>query len=352
MTDRVHGGPRDAELRALGLDPAHVLDFSVSTNPYGPCPTVVAAIRAAALDRYPDPTSHATRIAMAPLVGVPPEQLVLGNGAAELLWAVARAVLRPGDTALIAEPTFSELRTAAIALGARIREWRAAADRFQIDLAAIARHLGDARLVYLCTPSTPTGATVRADEVAAWAATCPDTVIVLDQSFLSLADHAEDATVAMPANVIRVRSLTKDHALAGVRVGYLIAAPALVARIEAQRPAWSTSALAQAAARAALSSRAFVDASRLRLRDDRAELVTALRDLGLIPAPSTAPFVLVSVPDATALRARLARHAMLVRDCASFGLPGYIRIAARPPADRARLVTALRQELGCSHPRS
>lgn len=76
----VHGGPRDAELAALGLDPARVLDFSVSTNPYGPCRSVIAAVRAAALDRYPDPTGHATRAAMAPHLGVAPDELALRNG--------------------------------------------------------------------------------------------------------------------------------------------------------------------------------------------------------------------------------------------------------------------------------
>jgi histidinol-phosphate aminotransferase len=347
MASRIHGGPQDHELRWLGVDPARLLDFSVSTNPYGPCASVTAAVRGAALDRYPDPTGRAVRDALARWLDLAADQIVLGNGAAELLWALARALLGPADTALVVEPTFCELRAAVRALGATVHEWRAtAADRFRIDLRAIAARARSARLIYLCVPNTPTGVALPAAEIAAWAATLPHATLVLDQSFLSLSDRAADAAVAMPPNVVRVRSLTKDHAIAGVRVGYLLADPAIAARVERQRPAWSTSAMAQAAALATIGEPAFVEDSRQRLRVDRDRTTAQLRALGLAPLPSAAPFVLVPVPGATALRARLlARHGILVRDCASFGLPDHVRIAARPPDDSARLVTALREEL-------
>jgi histidinol-phosphate/aromatic aminotransferase/cobyric acid decarboxylase-like protein len=146
--------------------------------------------------------------------------------------------------------------------------------------------------------------------------------------------------------VVCVRSLTKDLAIPGVRVGYLIAAPALVARIERARPAWTTSAAAQAAAIAASTAGAFVAASRARLLADRARLAAELAALGLCPAPSTTGFLAVRVGDARGVRARLlADHRILVRDCASFGLPDHIRLAARPAADQARVVDALARAL-------
>ncbi len=348
-TGRVHGGPRDEELQRLGLDPRRLLDFSVSTNPYGPCPSVVAAVRGAALDRYPDPTGRAVRAAMAGVLDTSAEHLVLGNGAAELLWALARALLRPTDPTLVVEPTFGEWRAAASALGATVSEWRAtAADQYRIDLPAIARAARShgARVIYLCVPNTPTGAAVPAVEIAAWAAAHAEVTIVLDQSFLSLSERADDAAVAMPPSVVRVRSLTKDHALAGVRVGYLLAEPVIVARVEAQRPAWSTSAMAQAAALAACGEPGFVADSRRRVIADRERTHGQLRALGLAPLPSVAPFSLVPVADATAVRGRLlAGHGILVRDCASFGLPDHLRLAARPAADGARLIAALHEEL-------
>lgn len=345
---RVHGGPQDAELRALGIDPATLVDFSVNTNPYGPCPALVEAIRTAPIDRYPDPTGRAAREALGSALDVAPDELALGNGAAELLWTLARALVRPGTKVLVVEPTFCELRAAATAAGAHVVEWRARSENdFAIDLDAVGARARaeDAALVYLCTPNTPTGTGVPAADIARWAAADPHRVVVLDQSFLSLSERFSDAAVAMPPNVVRVRSLTKDHAIPGVRVGYLIASRELVARVEDQRPAWMTSAMAQAAAIAACGQQAFVDDSRRALLADRDALAGELSRLRLAPVPSTAGFFLVRVGDARELRHRLlARHRILVRDCASFGLPEYVRLAARPAADRARLVAALAEE--------
>ncbi|HET9551539.1 MAG TPA: aminotransferase class I/II-fold pyridoxal phosphate-dependent enzyme, partial [Anaeromyxobacteraceae bacterium] len=113
----------------------------------------------------------------------------------------------------------------------------------------------------------------------------------------------------------------------------------------ASRPAWSTSAPAQAAALAALDEEPFVAESRERLRQDREALAEGLRALGLRPLPSVAPYLAFEAPEAVALRARLMRHGLLVRDCASFGLPGWLRVAARPAAERERLLAALAKEM-------
>jgi len=349
MWSRFHGGPVDDELRALGVDPARLLDVSASTNPYGPCPEVARAVRDAAIDRYPDPTGRAARQVLAGWLGVAPDELAVGNGAADLLWTLARALPHVGRPALIVEPTFCELRAALVAGDAQVVEWRATAnDGFALDLDAIAAtaRAHDVGLVYLCTPGTPVGSIVPAAAIATWASELPRAHVICDQSFLSLSDRAADAAIPMPPNVVRVRSLTKDLGLPGVRIGYLIAAPAVVARVEACRPAWTTSAPALAAAIAAPAAAPFVAASRDRLLADRAALDRDLRDLGLAALPSAAPFLAVAVPDAPRLRRRLlARHHVLVRDCASFGMPGYLRLAARAAAERARVVSALAEEL-------
>jgi histidinol-phosphate aminotransferase len=345
LSSRVHGGPQDDELRALGIAAASLVDFSVNTNPYGPSRTMVDAIRCAAIDRYPDPTGRAAREAMSVVLGVTLDEIALGNGAAELLWTLARVLVAPRTKVLIVEPTFCELRAAAAAIGADIREWRATAERnFAIDLDAIVAlaRTEHAEVLYLCTPNTPTGAGVAAVDIARAAEAIPHCTVVLDQSFLSLSERATDLDVAMPANVVRIRSLTKDHAIPGVRIGYLLASRELVTRVEQQRPAWMTSAMAQVAAVVACREHAFVADSRRKLFADRDELARAVAQLDFPTMPSTAGFFLMRTRRASALREwLLARHRILVRDCASFGLPEYIRLAARPPADRARLVDAL-----------
>jgi histidinol-phosphate/aromatic aminotransferase/cobyric acid decarboxylase-like protein len=349
-TPHTHGGPRDAELEALGIDASELIDFSVNTNPYGPSDGMREAIRAAAIDRYPDPTGLRAREALGRWLGVPATAIGLGNGAAELLWTLARVVARPGVRALFAEPTFSEFRRACTAAELKVVEWRARADDgFALDLDAIGRRADEeqAGIVYLCTPNTPTGSTLSAVDVASWAEARPARLVVLDQSFLSLSDGWRDASVDMPPNVIRVRSLTKEHAIPGIRVGYLLGRAELVAALEEQRPAWMTSAPAQAAAIAAGAEEAFVAQSRERLRVERERLLVELRRLGLEAFGSSAPFCVVRVGDAAALRRRLlVGHRILVRDCASFGLPEFVRLAVRPEADAQRLLLALEREQG------
>ena len=357
---RAHGGPIAAELRALDLAADEILDFSVNVNPYGPAPAIVEAIRAARVDLYPDSTALEARLALARACDVSADRLVLGNGGADLLWTLARVLVAPGQAILMVEPTFSEFRAAARAARAEIVEWRASSvSGFAIDrgAAVAAARACDAVALYLCTPNNPTGVAVRAAELFVLAEQLPYVALVVDQAFLSLSDHHADAAVAMPDNVIRVRSLTKEHAIPGVRVGYLIASAAIAAAVEAARPAWSTSAAAQAAAIASVSQSAFVTDSRERMLADRRALMRALGDdeagPGLTPVATSATFCVAPVGDAARLRhALLSRHRILVRDCASFGLPDHVRLAARPAADRARLLAALRQELrGCQRAR-
>lgn len=348
-SSRVHGGLPGAEARALGIDPSELLDFSVNCNPYGPCPEVVRAVRMAPIDRYPDSTALLAREAIAASLGCDPDEIAFGNGAAELLWTLAHILVRPTSTVLIVEPTFCEFRAAAERRGARVSEWRAGPEGdFAVDVGALGRLTREcsATVLYLCAPNTPTGVAVPVSEVAAFAEEHHDVVVVLDQSFLSLSARFAEALIRMPRNVVCVRSLTKDHAIPGVRVGYVVAERALILDIEASRPHWPTNSLAQAAAIAACRASDFVELSRRRLLGDRLELHALLKGLGLEPVPSTTGFLTVRTGDACGLRARLlSRHRILVRDCRSFGLPEYLRLAARPAAERERLAVALREEM-------
>jgi histidinol-phosphate/aromatic aminotransferase/cobyric acid decarboxylase-like protein len=345
---RLHGGALAGELAALGIDPEAVLDLSHNVNPYGPCPAVVEAVRAAPVHLYPDPSATAVRRAIAARTGAPQDTVVFGAGAADLLWTLARVLLSTGGRALIVEPAFSEFRAAAQAAGARIDSWHASPEQgLAVDLAAVEaavrRH--QATLVYLGAPTTPAGIAVPLAGAADLARRLPDTLLLVDESFLSLSDQSAESALPMPPNVVRLRSMTKEHAIPGLRAGYLLAPPQLAAAIEASRPAWSTSSVAQAAALAALAADDFVAASRERLRQDRLATLAALTALGLAPLPSVAPYLTFHAGDAAGLRRRLLDRGVLVRDCSSFGLPGFIRVAVRPAAERARLVAALEEEL-------
>jgi histidinol-phosphate aminotransferase len=349
-----HGGLLAEEMGALGVYAADVLDVSVNVNPYGPCPSVRRAIADAPIERYPDPTAAPAKRALADHVGVDSGRVIVGNGAVDLLWILARATLRPGERAMVVEPAFSEMRLAAVRAGASIVEYRTRPENhFAVDLGALEVAIRETRprLVYLCTPSNPAGVGVSLRDVSDLAERNPQVLFVVDISFLSLSERHAEADVAPPESIVSVRSLTKDFALAGLRVGYAVAATALVDLLESHRPPWSVNALAQAAAVATTTADAsrFVAESRERWLADRAALTSALGDLRLRVHPSETVYLLADLGDrrrATELRDRLLqRQRVLVRDATSFGLRHHIRIGARAQRDLERLVGALQKEL-------
>ena len=342
---REHGGPASDELERLGVLGSDVLDFSVNLNPYGPHPRMIEAIARARVDVYPDSTARLARERSGRALAVAPERIVIGNGAADLLWTLARVLVRPGQTAMMVEPTFSEFRAAVGAGYGRIVELRARPENdFAIDVPAliVAARASGAAAIYLCAPNNPTGVSLSRHEIAQVAEALPQATLVLDQAFLSLSEAHADAGAHFPDNVVRLRSLTKEHAIPGVRVGFLIAGRTIATAVERARAAWTAGAAAQAAVSASVDLEPFVADSRERMLADRRRLVEGLVALGLNPSRTMTSFCIVRVGDAAALRRRLlGRHRILVRDCASFGLPEHIRIGARPRPDCERLVAAL-----------
>ncbi len=391
-----HGGLPLEELARRGLRPDDVVDFSVSLHQLGPSPAALAAACSADLGRYPDPQSSALRRALAERHGVEERQVWVGNGASELLWLAAHCWLQPGDRALIIGPTYGEYRRAAALAGACVVEYRAPEARdFVPDLDAVAALVERERprLTFLCNPNNPTGVYLDALVVERLARLAAPGLLLLDEAYvpfvqapwdaarafgLSVADggasaprqaiawpggvardlgqEAADTTVragAPPApRVLLLRSMTKDYGLAGLRLGYALGPASLIEQLQRAAQPWSVNAAAQAAGLAALADNAHLEAGRRLVREVGAYLRRELARLGLVLRPSAANFWLVRVPNAAWLRQRLLDEGIVVRDCASFGLPGYIRLGARPLDDCARLVTALGRLLpGAAPPR-
>ena len=345
-----HGGPPGA-----GGDPSPVrIDFSVSLNAFGPARAVLDAIRAAPVDAYPDPLSLAPRGAAAERWNRPLEEVAFGAGAAELIHALCFAFVRAGDTVLVPMPTFGEYARAAALCGARVLQGIAAPPAYALDPGAIAAAVVQhrPRIAFLCVPNNPTGQPLTRDDVRRVADACAaaGTLLVVDQSFDAFLSEPL-GTPALPGHpvVIHLRSITKDHALAGVRAAFAVGPAHLMAAVERGRVPWAASTLAQAAAVAALSDEGLAHAAATlpRLRAERERLESAFARLRMPTVRSATHFVLAAVGDAARLAARLrAEHALRVRDCASFGLPGHIRVAARTPAENAELIRAL--EAVCS----
>jgi histidinol-phosphate aminotransferase len=340
-----HGALNYAELEQLGLDPDNILDFSVNSNPYGPSPAVAEALATVPLDRYPDREALALRRALAVHCDLSPDRIVIGNGTAELLWLVCFAFLRSTDRVLVIGPTFGEYARLSALMGARVETWSAQPDHdFMVEFNAVAQRLDtlQPRLLFLCNPNNPTGLVIPVDMIMAWAGRHPETLFVIDEAYLAFAAGTCSMLAAAAGNILVLRSMTKDYALAGLRLGYAASHnQAVISALAQARPAWNVNALAQAAGMAALADQAHLARTLADLNQARARLVTALERLNLVPGPSATHFFLVHVGNAGVFRQQLLKQAILVRDCASFGLPAYIRIATRRPAENKQLLAAI-----------
>jgi len=344
----VHGAVDPAALRAEGVDPAAIIDFSSNQSPLGAAPGVAAAVAGAVVDAYPDP--HATELTarLAARHGVDPAQVVCGNGSTELIRSIAQLTLCPGDVALSLAPSFGECEVATRLAGARFEETRLvhAGDGagFFCDEPALHAALTRLcpRLCWLCSPNNPTGAALPAALIAGLVTGFPATLFVLDEAYCDLLPEPQwQADLLAAGNLIVLHSMTKYWGLAGLRLGHAVAAPGLAAALRAAAPPWSVNACAQAAGVAALADLVHHRRSVDLLTAERDRLAAGLRAHDWVTEPTTAGFFLIRVGDASAARRALLARGCLVRDCTSFGLPEHVRVSPRHPEQNDRLLEAL-----------
>lgn len=358
----LHGGDLRAAAAQYGLPPAAFLDFSANINPAGPPPGMAASLTEALpwVAHYPEPFARTLGNALAARAGVTPESLLVANGAAEALYLALR--LGRGRPALLPRPGFAEYGRAALAAGSPVVSYALRAEEgFRVDVQALAeaaaRH--QAGLVVLNNPHNPSGSLLPAHEVL-WLAdrlALLDAWLVVDEAFVDFlavpGGHTLIHEAARASHLVVVRSLTKFYALPGLRVGYAVMTPDVVRLLDAARDPWSVSALAQAAALAALQDQAYAEGTREWIATERPWLAAALAELpGLQVFTPSANYILVDAAatgqTAARLQEQLGPRGILLRDCASFaGLgPTLFRTAVRSRAENKRLIGALREVLG------
>lgn len=341
-----HGGLDYARLRKEGVPAEEVLDFSVSTNPFPPCPEIADAVAGAALTRYPDSASGELRAALAELHGVAPESVLVTNGLAQAIFLCAFAFADRGKTVLIASPTFGEYRSASEFAGADVLDVPAPEENgFAFPLDGLEDRIRTARpsLAWVCSPNNPTGILPTKEEFLRLLSACDDTdtLLVLDEAYVNFAPPGSSALPLMRPGLILLRSMTKDYGLTGLRLGYILGDPALVGRLSSLQPPWSVNACAQAAGLAALRARGYYEAQWDGLRSLAAGLARNLAEAGFPPLPSSGNFLLFRAGDAERLKGFLWQRRILVRDCSSFGLPGYVRVGVKNGEENRRLVECL-----------
>ncbi len=321
------------------------LDFSSNVNPFGPSPCIWDAMRAAPIGQHPDPRATPLREVLAEIENVSARRLIVGNGSVQLIYHLAVAYLRAGDRVLVAAPTFGEYAAAAAIMGAQVVFYRARPeDDFEIDLDALLAEARacNPRLIFLCNPNNPTGKYLPREIIEKILQACPDTLLVLDEAFIRFVAGAWSSRELLGFdNLLVLRSLTKDYALTGLRVGYAIGSPAVIQTAEKVQPPWSVNTLAQVAAIAALRDEKHLRDSLAALARAKDKFDRDLDQLGWRVTPSATNFFLMQAPSASELARQLRERKIVVRDCTSFGLPTFVRIAARKPEENAQLVSAL-----------
>lgn len=354
MTEFSHGGDiRSAQSQYGG----EILDFSANLNPLG----MPEAVRLAAQDavagsgHYPDPFCRELVRGLSKRDGVPPEYILCGNGAADLIFRLVFA-LRP-QTALITAPAFSEYEQALSAGRCEIRRhYLTAKSAFSLHGDILEKIQPGLDVLFLCNPNNPTGRTIAPGLLEVIAAACArsGTLLALDECFLELTDGGGNGMAhRLESNpcLLLLRAFTKSYAMAGLRLGYCLCSnPGLLEKLSRSAQPWSVSTPAQAAGLAALRCPEHPAAARALIKTERDWLSESLRGLGLIAFPSSANYILFRAEGIFDLKQRLISEGVLIRSCANYVGLGrdYYRIAVRPHRENELLIKALKNQLEVS----
>jgi histidinol-phosphate aminotransferase len=276
-----------------------LLKLDGNENPYGPSPAARQAILASVSEapRYADTTIETLTNQLAAHEGVAPSQIVIGTGSGELLKmaGLLAMTMQSGAEVVASRPTYEELPVFAETLGLKVL-WVAADADHRHDLPAMRAAITPlTRLVYVCNPNNPTGTAVTRDALEKFIRSVPvSCTVIVDEAYIDLADQPGVATVAALAhevpNVVVLRTFSKLHGLAGLRIGYAIAPAALAQRLAALSITWPNST-GLSAAIASFNDHAFLKATRAALTGDRAKVHAALDRLGLNRADAQGNFV-------------------------------------------------------------
>ncbi len=335
----------DAAARQAGLNKGALIRLSANENPFGPSPRVAEAL--ASFDEYQfHPGYGRLREAVARYAGVAPDQVVLSNGADEMIDLLIRLFVEPGEGVVTCPPTFSmyDFYTRVN----RCRPWTAPRrEDLSLDVSAVEETVrqsqGAARLLFVASPGNPSGQAI-AVEVMERLLELP-VMVAVDEAYIEFGGESVAPLLADRRNLVVIRTFSKWAGLAGLRLGYALLQGELAACLRRIRPPYNVNAAAVVAALATLDDVEAVQVNVSRLIEERERLIEGLAAIPwLEPLPSQTNFVLVQVKgrDALALVDDLAREGILIRDFSSAAMAGYVRISVGTPEQTEALLEVLR----------
>jgi len=343
------GKPIEETARQLGCDPCEIIKLASNENPLGPSPKALGAMHLAieTAQFYPDGGAHYLRAALARKLNVASENIIIGNGSNEIIELLGHAFLKSGDAILTSEHAFVAYKIVARIFGAQTIETPSC--NYGHDLDAMLDAITDrTELIFVANPNNPTGTLLSADVIERFVARVPPhLIIVFDEAYYEFVDHPVDTLryIREERNVVTLRTFSKIHGLASLRVGYGIARPELIEVLQKTRQPFNVNAIAQAGALAALADEEHQRATKRVVDEGRAFFEREFAAMRLEYIPSAANFVLVNVGDGAAVFKAMLEHKIIVRAMRGYRLSQWVRISIGAMTQNERCIAALRQSV-------
>ncbi len=346
----VPGKPVEEVERELGI--TDVIKLASNENPLGPSPAAVETLQetAAKVYLYPDGNCYYLKEALVEHTGFAADSIIVGNGSDEIIELIAKTFINPGEEAVVADPTFSEYDFAVKLMGGKTVFVPLKDQTHDLEgmLAAVTEKT---KLIFICNPNNPTGTIVKREAVEELLSRLPGHVIaVFDEAYY---EYVEDADYPQTVdyvreghNVIVLRTFSKIYGLAGLRVGYGISRPDIIALLYRVKEPFNVNLPAQAAAIAALKDKEHLEKSRAVNAKGRDYLYRELEKRGLYYQPTNANFIWMDVKaDSQQVFAKLLRRGVIVRTGDIFGAPSMLRVTIGTPEENKRFIAALDEVL-------
>ncbi|MBI9106761.1 MAG: histidinol-phosphate aminotransferase family protein [Spirochaetales bacterium] len=353
IQDVIHGGPDYAELGKKGMTSRRLLDFSVSVNPFPLPRNVRRAVKKSSISEYPDPKALELCGAISRFQNRRTDEIIPVNGLSQGIWLLSYLLNSAGRDALIAGPSYGEYEKYSRISGARVIECRSREeDDFIPEAEKLCSRIRESRprTTWLCNPNNPTGTQLETEDLLKISRACGESegYLIIDEAYINFLSPENRSSVTAE-NIIIMRSMTKDFSLPGLRLGYIAADSKIISNLKKLQPVWSVSSQAQAAGIAALKALNVYERQWESLRRTKADFIRMLRDFNLKIFPGTANFIMVkhgnpSEEERNKMRIKLLNSGVLIRDCASFGLPDFARLGVLTSKKNRRLIKVLRKQ--------
>jgi len=345
------GRPIEEVARELGLPAQDIIKLASNENSFGPSPLALAAMEKALQHAhlYPDGNAFYLKRKLSDKLGVQPSNLALGNGSNEIIEFLGHALLDPESEVVVSQYCFAVYPIVTHLFGARLVS--VPARNYAHDLPAMLKAVTSrTRILFVANPNNPTGTHASEGELMQLINALPkDVLLVMDEAYIEFQDHAADLLPLIRRgdfpNLILMRTFSKIYGLAGLRIGYGIGHPDLIAALEKIRQPFNINSLAQAGAMAALDDDEHMIRTRTNNEGGLRFYEQAFRQLGLEFVPSVTNFILVRVGDGNRIFGAMQKLGVIVRPMSGYQLPEWIRISIGTPAENERCLSALRQVL-------